>query len=594
MAVAFDKVTEHSSGGADPVTFDHTPIGTPRGIVVLIMNNASSTDVVSSVTYGGVAMTRVRTDADTANEQMRTWVYFLGSSIPTGTQTVSIDATTTIAPECFCVSVTADGDTEVQDHDGVSENAANPQVTLSYGGKTCIAFGIIGSGLASTSSLTKLSGMSQLEWFDFGQQVCEGARQTTPGTSDFTYGYTASIDDVAMSVVAITESGLSTSPGAIALALAAVAPTVSPGNVNVSPGALALSAAAVAPRVDLRTDPTAVPLVLAPVAPTRMDQDLSPGANARVLTPVAPQVDQMTSPAAVAQTLSPIAPDNITSQAPTVDPAALALTATAVAPRVDQQADAGVQALTLAPVAPTRIDQAMTPAQLALALGIVAPTVSPGNVNVSPDALAQALTAVAPRVDLETRPDALGLALATVAPQIDLAILPGALALALLPVAPQVDSGLLVAPDALGLTVAPVAMARIDQTSHPGPLAVTLTPVGPRVDQQILGQVVGVTIATVAPRIDPSVAPGALSLTVGQPSPTVIPPPQSVSPAALAASLSILGPTIIFASEQEISMPAIVLIVTPVPPRHASRQKLKVVRRGGVTHWGDLPTLEWY
>src|SRR4026208_2554961 len=98
MAIAHDAATQSSSWTTtpDPFTFSHTPVGTPRGVIVMITINAESgLDHITGVTYGGVAMARVTNGfaQDTVTEPGSSYLYFLGSGIPTGTQTVSIDHT---------------------------------------------------------------------------------------------------------------------------------------------------------------------------------------------------------------------------------------------------------------------------------------------------------------------------------------------------------------------------------------------------------------------------------------------------------------------------------------------------------------------
>lgn len=211
MAVAHDAATESiRTVTTDPWTFSHTPVGTPRGVVVLINHGVADTDVISGVTYGGVAMARVRSDSDSTGEPGRSYIYFLGASVPTGMQTVSVDLTSAsdLDLEIVCATQTAAGDLEVVDNDGVSGDADDPQVTLSYGGRTCISYVVLNSGrsVPDPGTVDDLGTMTRLADHDYGSFVAAVSRQTTPGTSDFTIGYvTSASDDVAMSAVAISE-----------------------------------------------------------------------------------------------------------------------------------------------------------------------------------------------------------------------------------------------------------------------------------------------------------------------------------------------------------------------------------------------------
>jgi len=205
VTVAFDAATEQV-GSADPLSFTHTPVGTPRGVVVLGANGSSdTTDRVVGVTYGGVALTRVQTNIDSTGELGRVYIYFLGSGIPTGAQTVSVDKTAVAAFTAVAVTLTADADTVVLDSDGIDEDVANPQVTLSYGGNSGLALCVLFSGTPDVPVGTLLSGMSRVHDNDLGVAVQTVDRQTTASITDFTIGYTLASDDVAFSAIAIGE-----------------------------------------------------------------------------------------------------------------------------------------------------------------------------------------------------------------------------------------------------------------------------------------------------------------------------------------------------------------------------------------------------
>jgi hypothetical protein len=97
LTVAFDQFTTSiRTATTDPWTFNHTPVGTPRAVVLAIINYTDDADeLAASPTYGGVTMTPIIAGTDAAGEPTRTALYFLGSNIPTGQQQVSIDFLTT-------------------------------------------------------------------------------------------------------------------------------------------------------------------------------------------------------------------------------------------------------------------------------------------------------------------------------------------------------------------------------------------------------------------------------------------------------------------------------------------------------------------
>jgi hypothetical protein len=194
----------------DPYTFTHTPTGTPKGIVLCAVHGVSATDHISGVTYGGVAMSRVVRATDTVTEPGAAEIWFLGAGIPTGAQTVSIDLTSATTDDfqfvCITLLTNDGGDTEVVDSDGVSENVANPSVTLQYNGRVAAAVGVLYGGGADGSVFTPNANCSTIEDHDLGNFYAEVIKQTTPGNADFTIGGTSGTDDVAFVAAAFANA----------------------------------------------------------------------------------------------------------------------------------------------------------------------------------------------------------------------------------------------------------------------------------------------------------------------------------------------------------------------------------------------------
>lgn len=208
MTVAFDAAVESvRTGTTDPHTWTHTPVGTPRAIVVAVVKGIAAASVVSSVTYGGVAMTLVSEGADAATEPGRAQLFFLGSGIPTGAQTVSVDLTsaTTDDIEFVSLSYTAAADCAVESVSSIDGDVANPSVFLPANGKSCIAVCALYSGGANVPVGTLLTGMSRVHDHDLGAFVATVDRQTSPSSSDFTIGYTLATDDVALAALNFAE-----------------------------------------------------------------------------------------------------------------------------------------------------------------------------------------------------------------------------------------------------------------------------------------------------------------------------------------------------------------------------------------------------
>ena len=208
-AVAFDACTESAEfTTTSPATFNHTPVGTPRGVWVFIgQGDAYSVDAVTAVTYGGTSMTRVNTAVDTAGEPSRAYGYFLGSSVSTGTQTVSITHNGNNSGKiAYACTVTASADTEVKASGIDQESQADPSVTLDCGADTCLRFSGIVSGHALASALTPAGDMTAVDNYEaFSNSIVRLDRETTPSSGSNDMSYTATADDVAMVAAGIGE-----------------------------------------------------------------------------------------------------------------------------------------------------------------------------------------------------------------------------------------------------------------------------------------------------------------------------------------------------------------------------------------------------
>lgn len=208
MPVSVDLATENvRTGTTSPQTFSHAGASSGvKGVVLAIVHGVSSTDHVSAASYGGVAMTRAQRNVDTATEPGAAELWFLGASVPQGTQTVSYTPGST-TDDIHAVAITLLGadDLEVVAQNGISENVANPSVTLAYGGRTCMAFAALYGGGAAPSSFAENANCTRVHDHDLGAFYSVVCRQTTAGSSDFAIGGTASSDDVAFAAIAVSE-----------------------------------------------------------------------------------------------------------------------------------------------------------------------------------------------------------------------------------------------------------------------------------------------------------------------------------------------------------------------------------------------------
>lgn len=213
MAIAFDAASAAHSGTSSSTgnfSWTHTPVGTPRGVLVLITLNAEAIDEISGVTYGGVAMAEI-TDSPllhaTGAEDGALFGYFLGSGIPPGAQTVAVTVSgSTRAKTAEAITVTAARDTVIDDT-GTFESggSATAQVTLATtADAVCAAAahsGALTSGLNEDGNTTEI----RLTTFTGSFSLAYG-RRTTSGPGSFTLGWTSGSDEQAVLAAAIVEA----------------------------------------------------------------------------------------------------------------------------------------------------------------------------------------------------------------------------------------------------------------------------------------------------------------------------------------------------------------------------------------------------
>jgi hypothetical protein len=144
-------------------------------------------------------------------EGVTAWAFFVGTSIPTGDQTVTVTVdgadTTSLRSGC-AITLTAAADTEVVDSDGTinSTSATNPSVTLSLGGATAWAGIALASGANNPPDITPLTDWTSVAETDFGSSSGGVYRYDTVAATDVTCGWTQAADDAAAVCVAVKES----------------------------------------------------------------------------------------------------------------------------------------------------------------------------------------------------------------------------------------------------------------------------------------------------------------------------------------------------------------------------------------------------
>jgi hypothetical protein len=179
-------------------------------VVVFVSTYASTADLISSVTYGGVALTRLSGGLaiDTATEPGRLDTFFLGSGLGTGNQTITVNRTNnatvmyaaaatvtaaanTSVPTQTIVLLQDDGTLTVQSVDDTSPGVNSLRYAGAY------------SGLNTPP--TAGTGSTLLNSIDIGNYGSALAVETTAGQGARNVGFTGATDDRAAVHLAIRE-----------------------------------------------------------------------------------------------------------------------------------------------------------------------------------------------------------------------------------------------------------------------------------------------------------------------------------------------------------------------------------------------------
>jgi hypothetical protein len=220
MAVGFDAESESHTGtvGAG-TTYSWSHLGgTPRGAVLFVFN-LDSTFPYGAVTYGGVAMTAVPGSdaADTAGENGSCRAYFLGSSVPSGTQTVQVvESGSMVVSYAVCYTVTAGADTEVTGVSVEQENQSLTEVNVNDGspGTNSLRFAGTHWGASAVPGIGANSTGGTGTSIDQGVLTYSAVRETTAGQGSRPVGFNtgATSDDVAATYLAVREVAASVFP----------------------------------------------------------------------------------------------------------------------------------------------------------------------------------------------------------------------------------------------------------------------------------------------------------------------------------------------------------------------------------------------
>ena len=220
--IALDKVTTPASNSTTTsYSWTHTPVGTPTFAVVVIAQNASSTDNITGVTYGGTSMTRVPTDgfaSDTAGEPGAVYAYTLASPA-SGAKTVEVTKSTgtvyTVAASYTLTGTTPSLiDTNSRNEEDTTLYAAlsNPSGLSAMG----IAVGFTGHGDYATEMTEE--GTTTVDMNDDpGAQVMFSGHSDVSTATSITVGWSQSYNDAAsIQLLVAASAGSGPSPSSFA------------------------------------------------------------------------------------------------------------------------------------------------------------------------------------------------------------------------------------------------------------------------------------------------------------------------------------------------------------------------------------------
>jgi hypothetical protein len=218
MAVAFDAATSSGLQSID-FTFAHTPVGTPRGVLVGVSQIADA-DQVDDTAYGAATLTAVAGSPSefTLGEAGTVHLDFLGTSVPTGEQTVAVNETGGNNKAAWALTVTADADVVVQDTTVLSGEDGTGDITgtLSLGGNTCFCGVLVWCGANAVAGFAPLDGWTDRGKVDLGVECAALFTYDTVDSADVTFGIDAltNTHDYNMIGFALTEDAGGADPEA--------------------------------------------------------------------------------------------------------------------------------------------------------------------------------------------------------------------------------------------------------------------------------------------------------------------------------------------------------------------------------------------
>lgn len=198
MAIAHGtEVQGAASTTAGAYTTAITPAAAPAAVCVVIVQGGAATDLVTSVTYGTVTLTRRRFDIETT-EPGAVYIYWGAGSLPTGLQNVVVNRTSTTNLRAVISTMTvAAGQTVSVDIDAAGSSAAatNPSWAMTTVATATACYLGIHSGLQTMVSTPATNWTLQGTADDIGNTGRGWARRLAASAGNVAPGWAAATSE---------------------------------------------------------------------------------------------------------------------------------------------------------------------------------------------------------------------------------------------------------------------------------------------------------------------------------------------------------------------------------------------------------------
>tara|TARA_R110000851_G_C12938198_1_gene551989 strand:- start:167 stop:856 length:690 start_codon:yes stop_codon:yes gene_type:complete len=174
MTLAVDSVAYNSVASGN-TSFTVTPVGTLDAVIAKVSMDSTSGNVITAITYGGVAMTFVDSFNATAEAQT-TFADYILNNPSSGAQTLAVTYSDTSNDRTVAaIGFTTAGGADVE-HVSTEKNntyttsgSSEPRGSISLTGETCYVSMSFVSGRSSTNGVTQLTNWKDRGESDIGQ-----------------------------------------------------------------------------------------------------------------------------------------------------------------------------------------------------------------------------------------------------------------------------------------------------------------------------------------------------------------------------------------------------------------------------------------